>query len=359
MALDLGLIKINRLVLHKLLPRQNKAPVEPIFGDALIKIDEAGLATLQNRIVKALGSDSHGIQMDIAQANGNSFFSLGAPLMDVADKVFIERSREIVNSLNAAQATRDLPGGALVIMTGVSGNNGHRFIAVIKAEMHDGFDLEEEDGHFVVNYLNSLMLTPSQRFYKIGMLIESQYNAPQDGKRDIADFSAYLYDQQMNANGDKSAAQYFHRTFLGFELLETSKKQTREFYAWSKEFFAGRELDADKKLDLYDSLYVTLKVDQSPTLTLSDYAESYLSFDEDLRDDYLAFMESKGFPSHAIHKDLSLLKSQLRRRKVKFSSDVTISAPAEQFKELVSIDKELSTSSETVVRIKGTLKAEE
>lgn len=213
--MDFFQFTIQRLVLHKVQPRQNRAPVAPVYGQSLVNMGVDGLKTLQNRIVKAMGNDSRGVEMAIDQHGAGSFFATATGLLESDDNSFVESSKLIANRLNDAQATRDLPGGALVVMTGVTGANAARFLAVIKAEMQDGFDLEESEHGLTVQYLNNLMLTPAQRFYKIGLLLERTYNEAGEGGRVPGDFSAILYDQQMSAQETHSAAQYFYRSFLG------------------------------------------------------------------------------------------------------------------------------------------------
>lgn len=355
--MDFFQFTIQRLVLHKVQPRQNRAPVAPVYGQGLVNMGADGLQTLQNRIVKAMGNDSRGVEMAIAQHGAGSFFATATGLLESDDVSFVDRSKLIADMLNVAQATRDLPGGALVVMTGITGANAARFLAVIKAEMQDGFDLEESEQGLTVQYLSNLMLTPAQRFYKIGLLLERTYNEAGEEGRAPGDFAAILYDQQMSAQETRSAAQYFYRTFLGFEVMDTSKKLTRDFFLFTREFITGRDLDTEKKLDLNDALRVMVKSDQTLTLSSSEYADSYLAFDEDTRDDYLQFMQTKGFPAQAISKDTSLLGSLLKRRKVKFTSDVTLTAPADQFKDLIQIEE--SGADSTLVRIKGKLRSEE
>lgn len=357
MSGDFFRFTIQRIVLHKVQPRQNRVPSVPIYGQDLVIMEKDGLETLQHRIVKAIGNDSRGVEMSIAQHGVESFFAIATGLLESDNDAFVNDSQRIADMLNDAQATRDLPGGALVIITGVTGANASRFIGVIKAEMQDGFDLEESEQGLTVQYLNNLMLTPAQRFYKIGLLLERTYNQFGNEGRAPSDFAAILYDQQMNLQETRSAAQYFYRSFLGFELLDTSKKLTRDFFIFTREFISGRDLDPEKKLDLNDALRVMVKSDQTLTLSSSQYADSYLAFDENTRDDYLHFMRTKGFPEQAISKDTSLLSSLLKRRKVKFTNDITLSAPADKFQSLIQIEE--SDLDSTLVRIKGKLRSEE
>ncbi|MCK8600143.1 nucleoid-associated protein [Desulfoferrobacter suflitae] len=348
---------IQRVVLHKVFPRRDKTPVPPRYGDRLIELHEEGLMTLEERVVKALGHGSHGMEMSIDQVGARSFFDLGTQLLDDDDEAFVERSRTIADKLNEAQATRDLPGGALAVMNGLTGPTRQRFIMALKAELHDGFDLRESRQELTLAYLASLMLTPAQRFHKIGMLLETRYGKVGNNGRSAKDFMAFLYDHKMTATETRPAAQYFHRTLLGFELSPSGKKLTQDFYEHTRRFISGSNLDPEAKLDIFDALYTTLKVDQAPALSVVGFAQSYLSGDEDLYDDYVTFMREKGLPTNAFAKDTTYLKGKLKRRQVRFSSDVLLSAPADRFSELVRIEGRDDLS--TLLRVQGTLKAQE
>ncbi|MBV7434580.1 hypothetical protein KRX19_06010 [Cardiobacteriaceae bacterium TAE3-ERU3] len=78
---------------------------------------------------------------------------------------------------------------------------------------------------------------------------------------------------------------------------------------------------------------------------------------EELRDSYASYMESKNFPTNAIAKNNSLIKGKLRQRKMNFSSSVKLTAPADTFKEVVQI---IDVNSEfTTLKIKGKLTEQE
>lgn len=360
--LDLEGMTIERIVIHRVFPRKDGKPVDPEFGEDLTELPKAGIDSLRNRLVKALGNASHGVQMDISNVEEGGFFSVAKNLMDVDQRAYVHESRRLAEMLTVAQSTRDLPGGALVIIDGKTGRDAKRYMAVIKAEVHDGFNLGAVGKKkTALSYLSDLLLTPAQRLYKIGLLWAHGEGGGSKREASLShkDYAAYVYDQQMDANGDKSAAQYFFRQFLGFEIVSTNKQQTREFYRFTKKFIAEKVSDQDKKLDLFDSLYVSLKVSQSQTISISQFAESYFSYDEKLRDEYIANADKAGLPQQAIVKDISLLKSVLKRRKVNFSGSVTLSAPADKFKELVEISKEHSTEDRTAVFIKGKIESQE
>jgi hypothetical protein len=55
---------------------------------------------------------------------------------------------------------------------------------------------------------------------------------------------------------------------------------------------------------------------------------------------------------HAVEKDITYIKNKLRQRKVTFTNNVKIIAPADNFNDLLSIEQNNNTN-ETVVTIKA------
>jgi hypothetical protein len=49
-------------------------------------------------------------------------------------------------------------------------------------------------------------------------------------------------------------------------------------------------------------------------------------------------MQAKRFPLTAVPKDTAEIKSQLKRRRVKFSGSIELTAPPESFKDLISME---------------------
>lgn len=353
--LFLGL-RVQKLVAHKIFQRTDGKEKKPSCGNHLIALPDDGIDSLQNRVMKALGGGSQGVAMDIANTDADRFFDIATKLLSDADKDFVDRSKKLATLLHESQKTRDLPGGALAVMRGITGQNKNRFVGVIKAEVHDGFNFpDEDDNEPSMEYLSSLMLTPAQRLYKVGLLIEKENVA---GKAVSPDnYLAFLYDDNYSAGTHKGAAQYYYDSFLGFSHKESAKRSVKDFFEQSRAFFNSCDISTEQKLDLYGALHSELKVNKKTTVSVKEFAAAVLP--DELQDKYLAFMESKGVPVQSFAKDISLIESKLKRRSVKFSSEVTISAPADAFGKLVVVDKEHSNDQITVVRIKGKVTAEQ
>lgn len=349
MSFQFANLSIEKLIIHQIFQRdENREIIEPKYNTELTTLDTTGLDELQDRIIKALGNDSHSIEMEVSNFGEGSTFQTVAKLINCDDENYIVSTKKLALKLAQSQTTRRIPGGVVVIFKGKIGDSLNNYVGIIKAEKHGGFTLTETDMRLILEYLSNLLLTPQQKLYKVAMFIELDRPETQRNRRPD-EFKVYVFDHNMNKSETKEAALYFYETFLGCSISPTNKKLTRDFYMNTREFIDNLEIDDEEKIDLNYALYTYLKVSQNNTIQISEFADQF--FEGDHRDNYINYMETKGFPSIAISKDMSYIKNKLRRRKIKFTTDVTISAPSEKFKDLVKIlDCE---DSKTVVQIEG------
>lgn len=347
---------IKRIILHEIFKRDdNRQIVNPDYSSEVTTLDGPGLIALQDRIVSALGKGSHSVEMEVTELGDESAFKKMVYLLDLEEEDFIEGSQSLALDLAKAQTSRRIPGGVVVIMDGTTGANNHRFSLSLKAEIHSGFTKTAEGQKIILEYLSNLLLTPQQKFYKIGIFIE-KYLSDEIADRTPDEFSAFVYDHNIKTKDeDHKAAQYFYESYLGCRFSPTDKKLTKDFYVYTREFINNLNQPDEKKVDLYDSLYVYLKVFQGQTIEAAEFANQYL--EEEFHDRYSNHMDIKGFPGHAVAKDISYLNNSLRKRKIKFTSDVQIIAPSNNFKDLVQITS--SSREKTTLEILGSIKEQQ
>lgn len=355
---------IHRIILHEVHKRTDeRSIVVPTYGTALVALDAEAMEALQDRVNSALGSAAKCMELAIIRAGDGSAVAIAKDLIDTDDTLFIQRSRAVADLLADAQTRRDLPGGVLVVFTGAAGHPAKRIVGAIKAETHNGFTRETgAGGATTLQFLKNLLLTPQTKLYKIGLFWEQDAGAAEALP---AGWRAFIYDHQISSADKLTAAQYFYEGFLGCGFPETSARRTREFHDYTKDFIQRLDWPQEQKADLHNALVTYLKVDQSATVQVSAFAQTYLP-DAGLRDEYAQFMTGKSFPQDAIAKDLTDVAPALKYRKVMFSGDVKITAPAEKFKELVRmrvIDGELDEHGQipkwTEVIIRDHIRAQE
>lgn len=347
-AFDASNLTVERVVIHRI---HNRAPDKtiqpPICSSALTVLPQRGREALEQRIVAALGSRSHGVEMSIEAFDTMDFFQAAAHAIHLPDTEFIELTHEMAQLLTRAQGSTSAPAGMLAVVTGRVGNPQKRFLAVIKADIQDGFGTGEDAATLAMTYLQNLVLTPTQRFYKVGLLVEQTSSVAQSrGTYDPSNYRAFLFDHLITATETRQAAAYFYQHFLGMDIQKSSKKLTKDFFEYTKGFIASASLSEEQKFDAKDALRVELK-SASSIISASDYANAHLP--HDVRTDYLRYMKQKGFPRNAIAKDTQFVSAQLRRpRKLKFVQGIQLTIPPDVPTSLISI---AADGEETVVRI--------
>lgn len=332
-------LSIGRIIIHEVfVRREDREPVEPEYGTQLIDLPADARDALQDRITNTLGRSSHGVEMTISQSGAESMWRMGQALITSLgdDLEFIRISQGVAGKLAAAQTSRSIPGGIVVVIDGTCGNPERLFMCVIKAEPHGGFTKRQRGDALTLEYLKDLILTPQAKLYKIGAFVRQDPDAATE-QEPTRGWRAFLFDDQITKSNKLTAALYFRETFLGLAFPSNSAFQTRQFHTLTKDFIRNANVDAEKKIDLLNALTTYLKTDQTATIQVEAFSETYLA-DAQLQDAYTAYMRQKEFPETSIHKDLSEVQSQLKMRKLTFGQGIKLTAPADEFGELVRIE---------------------
>jgi len=346
---------INRVIVHQVFERTETREIQiPRYNNSLANLDTNALIILQNRIIDVLGHNSHSVEMEIVRTPDGDTFSIAAKMLDTDDQEFILKSQNIAYRLAEAQTARNIPGGVVVVFDGTVGSNSDRYIGFIKAEIHEGFSLRQNSEQLLLELLSDLCLTPQQKLYKIGMFIEKESATEPNAPRTAEQFNAYVYDQNMNVTTTAGAAIYFYESFLGCKFSPSDKRWTMDFHSHTKDYIDNLNVPDEKKVELQSALHSYLKVSQSNVVDVSAFGDEYLTPEQ--KDDYCSYMEANEFPSHAVAKDISLIQNKLKKRQITFSSNVSLSAPSDNFDELVEIIGHEGTK--TTLRIEGFIKGQ-
>jgi hypothetical protein len=329
--MDMQNLRVARVLLHEVLRRTNdRQRVDPIYGTQLEQLDAAGLDALRDRVVVAMSRNERCVQMDLIP--NAPMVPIIEALADADEQMFVHESRNVADALADAQTRRDIPGGVVVAFTGTIGVPARRFVGIIKAEVHTGFLREAREGRLALRFLDKLLLTPQTKLYKIGMYIEVDPRAVEPGRK----WQAFLYDDAMSPRDRNAAAQYFYESFLGLAFPDSSARRTKAFHDLTKQFIGDLGVPEEEKVTLHNALVTYLRADQSPTVNVATFADSYFGTAE-IQDAYGEFMQTRGFPQNAVPKDLSDLQSALRLRKLLFPRNVRLTAPPDAFEDLVRV----------------------
>lgn len=327
---------VERLVIHEVYPREeDRTMKEPSYGTEVQTLTGESHAAFCNRITSALGNGSKSVQLEIVNVGEGSCADLAKKLVDADDTLFVSLSKSVARRLAAAQASRKIPGGLVVVFTGTAGYPTRRHVGFLKAEYHEGFARRADDGgRMSLQFLKDLFLTPQSRFYKIGAFIERE---PETHLPYPGGWEAVVYDDLVSSANRMSAANYFYDGFLGCRFPETNARRTREFYDYTRQFVGALSVPAEQKIELNNALYTYLKVEQTPVLQVMDFAQRYFA-EAEVRDSYEQFMTGKEFPQTAVSKDLVEVQSKLKLRKIEFKEGFRLTGPAEKFNESIQIE---------------------
>lgn len=348
---------IERVIVHKINARTpDKQLVKPKISSKFIKFEQPALDALQLRVTKALGNRSHGIEVSIEKIDMSSYFQNCAKMLNSDDSSFIAISKDLANSLTDAQFSTTAPGGILAIISGRVGDDALPFMASIKAETQDGFKANEQEDQVDMEYIADVLLTDTQRFYKIGFLVELVSIPPGPEGYAPSNYRAFLFDHLMTATETRSAAGYFYGTFLGMGTQASSKKLTQDFFELTRKFINTSQIEQHEKFEFHEALRVELRSKET-IISTAAFGEKHLT--NDLRIQYEGFMKTQGFPQNAVMKDISYIEAKLkRRRKLLFTNDIWLSTPPDEFNNLIQImpSEELEY---TLLKIKALVKGQE
>ena len=344
-------IKIDKIIMHEVYKRDiNKNIVQPRYSNNLSTLSVKGIETLEERIIDVMGKNSYCMEMDILKTEKDSFLSLINKLINSNNDQYIIESRKVADKLAEAQSSRRIPGGMVVVIQGTIGVSSlKRFICIIKAEIHNGFT---RDDNLVLQYLSDLVLTPTQKLYKIAFYIEES----RDISLKLEDrYSLLVYDQNMKRADTKDVATYFYSSFLESNFKQNSKITTRNFYEITKDYINDMNVTDEEKVDMNMNLYTYVNNSENLTLSAEEFATQYMPANS--RDNYKNYLYDKNIPEASFSKDISYIKNKLKQRRIKFTNNISITIPSENYKDSFKIIE--SSDDSTIIEIKGKLKEQQ
>lgn len=353
MAIEIELLRIERIVFHQIFRRNiSNQIVPPLYSKECTEFDDRAKNALRERIIHLFGSKSNSIEMEIQKDDEDSAFGMINNYWsnERTNDSFIAFSKKITDLLTRAQRNRIMSGGIVSVIEGTVSLNKNRFICIIKADVHDGFNLSTSGEELKMSYIPQLLLTPAQKLQKMGMFID---NSSHVGKLEKTEVVSYLFDSNTSANSTMSKADYFYNGFLGLCFSSKSKYITQKFYICAKEFFNQEDsLSTTERHDLQTKLLTYLKYDYAPVINPLTFSKEYIG-DKALEDKFQQYMVENQIPLRDIFKDIELIERSTKTRKLNFENKVKVSAPADGFSDNVEIIED--DNGNTIVKIRGKL----
>ena len=335
-------MEIERIIIHQVYQRDEDGKrVAPLQSHEFTRFESSAMNEFKARVRDALGDDSKAVQMEIVNQSPRDLVTLIDVMSEQEDEDFAVSSYDIATKLTEAQQRKSIPGGIVVVFQGKQGHPQTDFLGVIKAEVHSGYQKEQDPKtkEISLKFVEEVLLTPGQRLYKTAAFFKKPNHA--DDEKDDHDMNdkwvVMVSDYQISKADGKAAAEYFYSDFLGCGYPQTSARTTKHFFDATKDFIKDLDASVEEKYDLFNALTTYLKVDTSSSISASDFAEKYFE-DIDTQDDYVAYIKALDLPTTSFTKDTKHIESSLKMRKVSFGGKVKLTAPSDAFLDLVSIE---------------------
>lgn len=347
-------VTIGRVCLHEVHRRPEEGPqLAPTYSQELLQFDAEAMAAFRSRVVAAFKTNAQCMEMSIREHGAGSAIECGAEIVRLPTRSFVSHSRAFADALANAQASRQIPGGLMVVFDGTLGYPATTFFGLMKAELHGGF-IKTDD--LQARFVNDLFLSPKTKLYKIGIFISDGA----DPRPDLPEgWRAIVYDSAMTAAQRDNAATYFYSTFLGLDVPHNAAQQVKRFFEQTKVFIKSTNLPESEKVDLYNGLYSYLKLDRGNSIQTSRFAEAFM--ERELAENYLQHMRGVRFPAGIIPKDLTEISGVLKWRKLRFPRAITLSGPPDAVRDLVSVERVNGDGDAiwTQITIRGELQSQE
>lgn len=346
-------LQIKRLIAHEVvLASALDRDVQPVMSDTLTLLVGAGKDLVSRRLAEALGDGSHSIEVAVERDEAGSVFATSAGLLDAPDTEFIAASKQLADRLSRAQNVGSIKSGVALVIHATVGPDtaSKRLLVIVKAESDAAFIKRKGSGGLTLEFVGEMVFGAQQRLFKIGAFLENRSPTEDDVTRQKRDFATFVYDHQLNIKGAGLAARYFYSTFLGTTMAPSAPALNKVFHDTTVTFITESQRQRSEKWELRQHLVSYFKSQES-TISARDFADRYLSAEE--RTPYIRLMREANVPTRALQKDVTFLTNQLRMRRITFSNRVSLTAPAENFDQTITIVEE--NTNWTTVKISGTV----
>jgi hypothetical protein len=328
MTFDLGTLRVNTLIVHEVPKRMVR---EATDGLSLSEIESPLTTELRNHFRERIATTLHAAAYDVVADPG-----VVSPVPQLITDYLLGRRVDIVEASQAMARhlhqcqTGVSPEGLLVVADAQLADT--RALSILKLEREAGIRVHPAKVRgkttFTVEHLQDLMLTQKTRVFKASLFTQPG--------RETTDLVGSVSDSQLGYQPRTVVADFFLRRFLGCAVTQRPEVLTKEFFALSEEFINTHVKDAAEKAHYHVALLAELQSNAS-SLHPARFADQHFGVAD--RQPFVAFLRSRGFPARIFEKDVSLVRSHIKRTVVDFRSGVAILAPPEAFEEHVTMKR--------------------
>lgn len=332
---------IRRIIAHEVKRASLTQGTPSFLSHDLILVEEAGEDLLRRRLVDTIASGSHCVEMTVEDSSLGTPFDFSTRMLDANDSEFIRLSQTLARTLSGVQTSGAIRSGMVIFIDGECylDNTIYRFLALIKADADEALSKNITENMTInLEYSKNMILGDSQRLIKIALFVENDrdlnFNFTGSEPRNDEDFSIYIYDHLMHASGDRPAAVYFYKSFLKCKMAESDAKKTKDLYYCTLSFIDEQiDLSASDKLEFQSDVISYFRGNRN-IIEPEQFTHDVLP--EAYHDSFRRRLRDQGFNT-AFTKNIALLRGKMRRRTLKFDTNVTIYAPPDVFSDSVKL----------------------
>ena len=165
-------LSISDVAVHEIFKRDSdRRIITPVYAHRLETLSPDAMTAFRQRVTDALSAKAKAIEMRIYETGPGKFqgHAHDAIALETPEE-FLDASRTFADGLASAQKAQNLPGGVVVVFRGTTGRENNPFLAVIKAEVQEGFRRHLVKGVLTTEFVNDLFMTRATRLYKIGFM---------------------------------------------------------------------------------------------------------------------------------------------------------------------------------------------
>jgi hypothetical protein len=318
MALTLGIIQIDKLIIHEI-PR--KEPKQQGIPLAVTGVESNLTQGDRNFISEKI---NHGLARIAYRAKFNLptdslvpdyIFKILSEDIPTEDK-FVFYSQQIAKDLYQSQTAIN-PAGLLIITKVKLGNKPG--IAILKLEKEEGMQYESnfnDEGliTYSIEQAKNLMLTGG-KIFKIALFI-------QEGTT-LESIEGWISDRQSGVRSNTEIAKFFLETFLSCYLLDSPEIITKRFYKASQDFINLHVEDQELKIK-YEMALLSVISNNENTIDPEEFANSYFELND--RSSFTKYLSRNDIPVSAFEKNTSSIESSLKSMRLSFG-DIILYMP--------------------------------
>lgn len=312
--MSMKLLKVDQLAIHLIQRSTRSNPAQPTLSEALTELTDQNRGFLQDRLRETLKKARPII--DDSDTSSPVPKLIRGLLEDGDDLLTV--SRRLAEELQSKQAGISPSGLLLVAEVTLGSDSG---VVLAKWEHERGARTEQvtnTDGKLVydMQFLEDLFMTEASRVYKVALFLRSEVTTDHVEGRVIDPQSSGM-----------SVAHYFRVNFLGCDYKVRPELQTEQFHGGARDFI-GSLLSPEKRAR-YQVALMSEMLSNKDDLSVTGFSREHLDADD--RDAFNRFMASRSVPLRStIPKDLTLVRTQLKRMQVDFEHGTILLTPPDE-----------------------------